>query len=106
MELSAHVPAQIRSRYRYKGCIQVTPGSSFLPGIRSESDTMTVELCAVQCQAFQHFATTNARTCFCGDKVVGTVLEVKHSDCNSPCAGDKTEMCGAFWKFNLYTKVV
>ncbi|KAJ6270732.1 hypothetical protein PSV08DRAFT_409781 [Bipolaris maydis] len=104
-ELSKCVPAQIRSRYRYKGCFQVTPGSLFLPGTRSSSDVMTVELCAVHCQAHRHFATTNANVCFCGDKVVGTAPEVKHSDCNSPCIGDKTEMCGALWKFSLYTKV-
>lgn len=50
----------------------------------------------------------NAHECRCGNEIQssGDNTPVAESDCNMPCAGDKSETCGARARMYLYKYVI
>lgn len=65
---------------------------------------MTLESCAAFCASFPYFGVEYGRECFCGSDPVaaGGVLAASVSQCNMPCAGNGTEICGAGNRLSVY----
>jgi hypothetical protein len=54
---------------------------------------MTPVACAAQCAGFKFFGVQAGYACFCGDDY-GKHGPAPESDCNMPCTGDGSIMCG------------
>ena len=42
--------------------------------------------------------------CFCGNNEPSSDFRVSNSECNLPCSGDETQMCGNGCRSNIYGK--
>lgn len=85
----------------YLGCYADTPARLLPEKIISEDD-MTAARCAVNCEGYAYFGTQWSRECYCGNTAPGEDAKAAESDCNMPCAGDATELCGAGMRLSLY----
>ena len=63
---------------------------------------MTPAACAAQCGGFKFFGVQDGYACFCGDDY-GTYGPAPESDCNVPCTGDHSIMCGGPDRNSIYT---
>ena len=41
--------------------------------------------------------------CYCGNTDPSEDLSLEESQCETPCSGDKEEICGGYWTINIYT---
>ena len=66
---------------------------------------MTVERCIGNCTGlgFGVAGIEYAYQCFCGDYLQMAATTAPQSDCNTPCAGDATEFCGAGNRLSVYS---
>jgi hypothetical protein len=64
---------------------------------------MTVERCASYCISYAWFGVEAGTQCYCGPYPrAGSGLVPLQNDCKVPCAGDKSEYCGAANRLNTY----
>jgi hypothetical protein len=90
--------------YNYIGCYtEATTGRALSNGIFAY-DTMTPDTCAANCTGYNYFGIEYGRECYCGNALAaGSVLSPNgDSDCNVPCGGNSTELCGAGGRLTLY----
>ncbi|KOS19608.1 putative fungistatic metabolite [Escovopsis weberi] len=69
-----------------------------------DNDALTVESCAQSCasQDFKIAGAEYSKQCFCGNSIVnGGVKAQSDAECNTPCAGDPTEMCGGGGRMSI-----
>jgi hypothetical protein len=64
---------------------------------------MTPAACAAQCTGFKFFGVQNWFVCFCGDDNYGKYGPAPESDCNMPCSGNSSIMCGGGARNSIYT---
>lgn len=66
----------------------------------SNSDTS----CLNQCQAdgYDYAGTENGNECWCGSVAPNSTLVASTSDCDMPCAGDTTQVCGAGFRLSTF----
>ncbi len=87
----------------YSGCYQEVDGTHILP-YRSDasSDTMTVESCVAECKGngYRYAGLVYYGNCYCGQTVIGPAVD--ESQCNYPCKGNSSEICGANNIFSIY----
>ena len=50
-------------------------------------------------QGFKYAGTQWSKECFCGDEYQNYG---EADNCDMPCSGDKTEICGGNWAMNIY----
>ena len=69
------------------------------------SSTLTIESCRAFCasKAFMYFGVQNAQECLCGNTSPSSSLQTSESDCNMPCTGNSSQLCGATYRMNIYT---
>lgn len=77
-------------------------GTRLLRGGMTASDDMTLEKCATFCSAWPFFGTEYGRECFCGLSLTEGSSPAPLAECNFPCAGDVSQVCGAGGRLNLY----
>ena len=79
----------------------LSSGDRDLAGHTFNLPSMTVELCLSACaqQGFRFAATQFSTHCFCGNDYGkhGTA-----SNCDMPCGGDKSQMCGGRWANSVF----
>lgn len=63
---------------------------------------MTLEKCASLCSSYPYFGTQWSRECFCGDELTEGSAAAPEADCNMPCAGDSSQLCGGGRRLSLY----
>ncbi|KAJ7165067.1 WSC domain-containing protein, partial [Mycena filopes] len=79
-------------------------GNSLIDG------SMTVEKCVSLCDSngYIYAGLEYANECYCGNTIStangGGVPAGSNSECNMPCAGKSSEICGAGFRLTLYTK--
>ncbi|KAI1169114.1 hypothetical protein F5B18DRAFT_9053 [Nemania serpens] len=83
------------------GCYDELPSRALTGGI-FPSDSMTLELCASNCDGFTYFATEYGRECYCGQSIDARSNVTDDVDCNMSCAGDETEYCGGSDRLEMY----
>ncbi|KAK4032780.1 WSC domain-containing protein [Parachaetomium inaequale] len=86
----------------YLGCF-VDNAARALPKNIVSQDGMTAAKCAANCAGFAYFGTQWSRECYCGN--TRPEEQAAESDCNMPCDGDATEMCGAGMRLSVYGPV-
>ena len=69
------------------------------------SSTLTIESCRAFCAArdFIYFGVQFGHMCLCGNTSPSPSLQTSESDCNMPCAGNPSQLCGATYRMNIYT---
>ena len=48
-----------------------------------------------------YFGVQNGDSCYCGNDD-SKFIPVAKEECNQPCSGDETQICGAMWRLNVY----
>ncbi|KAI1363587.1 heme peroxidase [Xylaria arbuscula] len=87
--------------YAFQGCWTEGDGVRALDS-KSTAGNVTLESCAEFCQDFHFFGTEFGSECHCGDVLAASSNQTDLSDCNMPCAGDRSEYCGSGNRVNLY----
>lgn len=93
------VPKTVIFDYTAAGCYG--DSSSGGGGVLSSKSRLgfagnTVESCAQFClPLYGMFGVEGGTDCWCGRKVADGAVEVDHASCDTPCAGDSDQECGA-----------
>lgn len=92
--------------WAYKGCYIDPPGRAMAGAPGSPSATNTPEKCIATCIAngFTVAGMEYSDECYCGNALNNAASKTAETDCNMPCSGDNTEMCGAGNRVSLYSK--
>lgn len=89
--------------YAYMGCYNETSGRTFNATSTRDSAGMTVPKCADFCSSYAYFGLEMGVECWCGPYPRPNSGRVPNqADCNMPCVGDKTTLCGAANRLNVY----
>ncbi|KAI9436605.1 WSC domain-containing protein [Lactarius indigo] len=69
-----------------------------------EPTDMTVELCVGHCidNGLIYAGVEGGAYCYCGNVLSDIAMNATDSDCDIPCVGDPTEMCGGGLRLDLY----
>ncbi|KAF8212849.1 WSC domain-containing protein [Mycena galopus ATCC 62051] len=83
-----------------------------LPFLSSTSSTQTVSGCIAECGAagFKLAGLSWGNECFCGNELGGTAasnvpgsgLALPQTECNMPCTGDASSICGGGFRLSVY----
>ena len=85
-------------------CIKV-PNKKLLPNyIYSDESHNTPEKCKDTCsgKGYKFAGVKWSKECWCGNTEPPMTSYTAATDCNMPCSGDKTLMCGGGHTLNLY----
>ena len=97
-------PVSARAAFTRSGCFTDTDAASrALPADFKGDDTMTVEMCAEYCSAYQLFGLEYGRECYCGNERGTSSVAAPDAECSFPCPGDAAETCGAGSRVEIYT---
>lgn len=84
----------------YNGCYR-DDAQRALDIFKGSRPDMTPQLCQRLC-ADHHYAGVQWHSqCWCGDSLGGYDLR-PDGECNTPCSGDPTQMCGGGWRNSVY----
>lgn len=87
----------------FEGCYTETDNGRALSGKTFADDDMTLEDCAEFCDEFQLFGVEYGRECYCGNSLrEGSVQADDEDECSFPCPGDRSSLCGAGMRLQLY----
>ncbi|XP_046549409.1 putative fungistatic metabolite [Haliotis rubra] len=69
--------------------------------------SMTIDMCRFHCTQYGYsfFGLSVGTECYCGNMIKSGFKKVPDNECNYPCAGDNTEMCGGPWRMTIYQVV-
>ncbi|KAL2060445.1 hypothetical protein VTL71DRAFT_9476 [Oculimacula yallundae] len=69
---------------------------------------MTIEVCQKTCKSLgkTYAGVEFGKECYCGNKIGGDGFNYALTDCNVPCAGNSTQICGGPNKLNIYQYAV
>ncbi|KAK1757402.1 WSC domain-containing protein [Echria macrotheca] len=96
-------PAEL---WGYLGCYRDNVDSRrTLSSKTNSSDGMTLEACAAFCSGFNFFGTEYARECYCGYSLPSGFV-ADSADCNTPCSGNKVQICGSGDRLSVYRNSV
>ncbi|KAF2873914.1 hypothetical protein BDV95DRAFT_593207 [Massariosphaeria phaeospora] len=101
-------PTPPSSAFAFQGCYYDPGNPRALTGAATFDSMITVEKCATFCSSYQFFGLEYSRECYCGNTKDELSVEKSLSDCNMPCGGDSSQLCGAgnrlsFYKNSKYT---
>ena len=82
----------------FNGCYQGGVGRDIFKGSRSD---MTPQLCQRLCTGYHYAGVQWYSECWCGDVLSSYDLR-PDSECNTPCSGDSSQMCGGSWHNSIY----
>ncbi|ELR06631.1 hypothetical protein VC83_03264 [Pseudogymnoascus destructans] len=66
------------------------------------ADDMTLAKCAAFCAVYQYFGTEWSKECWCGNEVAAGSDAAPLGECDHPCAGDATQLCGGSRRLSVY----
>ena len=92
-------PAPATLSVPYVGCF-VDQGARALPDAVLSADDMTAQVCQTHCGGYNYFGVEYGRECWCGN--AAPTVAAPATDCNMPCAGDSTKLCGAGNRLNVW----
>jgi len=70
----------------------------------SNSRDLTTEKCVEACNSLNYLyaGTQYNYECFCGNTKPSDSDIKPATECNRPCAGNQNQMCGGYWRMNVY----
>lgn len=88
----------------YSGCFSDDNSTQPALSFRSDADfnNMTVEACTAECKGngYRYAGLEYYGVCFCGNFINAPLTN--ESNCNAPCTGNQTEMCGSNEIISIY----
>ncbi|CAE6401549.1 unnamed protein product [Rhizoctonia solani] len=96
------------SGWAYRSCIREPSSGRTLTGYSFTSSSMTVDTCVSACatRGYSLAGAEYANECYCGNSFSGTTTGggsvPPESECNMPCAGDSSQICGAGDRLSVY----
>jgi hypothetical protein len=99
----------LTGQYVYQGCYGEPGGGNTVFRYKIESDTITtVNNCLTLCSTYGYAAVglEYGRECWCGDApqvAANGGFKAADADCNIPCSGAPTELCGGVQRFEYYS---
>nr|CEG04248.1 unnamed protein product [Fusarium clavum] len=102
---AAPVATDLPGSWSYAGCYIDPPGRAMEAAPGGPSKDMTPQKCIATCikAGFKIAGLEYAEECFCGNVLNNAASKTKESECNMPCAGDSSQMCGAGSRLSLYS---
>lgn len=89
-----------------QGCWMDSTQGRSLSFQQPDSQTNTPQSCASLCDGAGYVVsgTEYGAQCFCGNGITNNGTEAAAGDCNMPCAGDATQVCGAGDRLSVVSK--
>ena len=86
---------------RYQGCFEDSNPRT-LPLELARSSSMTPKMCIEQCSEknYLYAGLQHYEFCFCGNDLPPVIRP--ESECNEPCLGDSSKMCGGLSRNSVY----
>ncbi|KAF1360847.1 heme peroxidase, partial [Lizonia empirigonia] len=88
--------------YDYLGCYSEATPNRALSDSSTQSDSMTVQMCAASCQGSVFFGLEFGRECHCGSAINKGSIPQPAGDCSLLCPGNTKTLCGASQRLNIY----
>ncbi|CAH1781541.1 unnamed protein product [Owenia fusiformis] len=87
----------------YLGCFKDEINRDLPYKAYEQNGNNTPSLCIETCAeaGYMYAAVTKGHKCFCGNSY-GRYGSVAETECSMKCPGDRTQMCGAFLRLNIY----
>lgn len=97
------VPA-FAARGDYLGCYDVGARARVMPLGPSIIRELTVDRCISICLAegYEFAGLQNGAECFCGDETYNEQGPADESQCNVPCNGEPSQICGGSFRISVY----
>ncbi|KAK3695397.1 WSC domain-containing protein [Podospora appendiculata] len=114
-DTAAAIYSNATTGYVYLGCYNETTAIAGTSGDRALSGgtnevkpgNMTVEMCLGFCATgatkYKYAGLEFARECWCAQQLSPLAKKQPDGECDLPCEGDKTELCGGSLKLTIYT---
>ncbi|KAG4027391.1 hypothetical protein MFRU_030g00270 [Monilinia fructicola] len=99
------------SSYTYFGCYNETSNTNRTGGLRALNggvnealDVMTVPLCMAFCKSngYAYAGIEYTRECYCAQYLSALAAKVADSNCDLPCKGNSSQICGGSWTLSVY----
>ncbi|KAK5659439.1 hypothetical protein OQA88_640 [Cercophora sp. LCS_1] len=104
--LTTFGPNPIGPTYIYQGCHTDEDESEWaLDGPWGWSDdSNTAWQCGYWClyEGYDYFGTADGGYCVCGNGFHQDSVQTNEAECNVPCTGDESEMCGTWGRMSIY----
>ena len=84
------------------GCAIDNAGNRVLPALQDARDNMTPALCASICGDYAYFGVEYGRECYCGKTAPINFVTAGDNQCNMPCSGDASALCGGPDRLHVY----
>lgn len=91
------------SGYSFANCYTDSSSARALTSATYYSSSMTVEMCQSNCALYGYFGVEYGQECYCGDKISNSNVAAAKTDCNMPCPGNSSELCGAASRIQVYS---
>ncbi|XP_048254566.1 WSC domain-containing protein 2-like [Haliotis rufescens] len=88
----------------YIGCYHDDFDRVLPHGIMQNVTDLTTETCMQHCHSINYiyFGTECTSQCFCGHVIKPGHAKVPDKECNMPCAGDSSLLCGGYFRTSIY----
>ncbi|KAM7219302.1 WSC domain containing protein [Rhypophila decipiens] len=108
----ASIYTDTKDGYKYHGCynettaLQDTSGARALYNGKNEvkPGEMTVQRCQTFCNdgQFRYAGLEFSKECWCAQQLSGISAKLDDEECDMPCDGDKSQVCGGALKLTVY----
>ncbi|KAH3717895.1 hypothetical protein DPMN_060691, partial [Dreissena polymorpha] len=85
----------------YVGCYEDSSSNRILQDYDYFSDSNSPAECSKNCRNYKFFGVQSQRHCLCGNALYSSTQKPE-SECSFICPGDRSKICGADWRINLY----
>ncbi|KAF2220841.1 hypothetical protein BDZ85DRAFT_202453 [Elsinoe ampelina] len=99
---------KLSAGWAYQGCAPDNTGTRTLTGYsnvyNTDQGTTSVDTCIAKCKGFQYMGLEYGKQCFCGNSLPSDRVpsSTTYGQCNMPCAGNSTQICGGGSQLSLY----
>ncbi|XP_046337312.2 salivary glue protein Sgs-3-like [Haliotis rufescens] len=95
---------QANDPYTYVGCYNDDKSHVLPHGKLVNGTCLTTETCKLHCHGMNYifFGLRGGRKCFCGRVIKDGYMKIPDSECNVPCPGDRSTMCGGYGRISIY----
>ncbi|CAI4210256.1 unnamed protein product [Parascedosporium putredinis] len=103
--INASPTPTIVGNFTFQGCITEGSGVRALSQAGLADPQLDLEHCAEFCSNYKYFGTEYASECYCADSLDPSSSEADPSECNMPCSGDASQLCGGPNRLSLYASL-
>ena len=84
------------------GCYKDVKSDNLLFPNKHRSMDVSPGYCKKYCEGYKFMSIQSAEFCRCGDKKPLILYKVEDEQCNLPCVGDSTQICGGSYRQKVY----